>query len=141
MTRFDLIIRNALVYDGSGEVPAHLDIAIRDGIIAAMAESIVGQADREIDASGKIVTPGFVDVHTHYDGQATWDNHMKPSSSLGATTIVMGNCGVGFAPCRQEDHDVLVQLMEGVEEIPGTAMNEGWVVFQCLHQIRLHRVL
>lgn len=125
MTRFDLIIRNALVYDGSGEVPAHLDIAIRDGIIAAMDESIVGQADREIDASGKIVTPGFVDVHTHYDGQATWDNHMKPSSSLGATTIVMGNCGVGFAPCRQEDHDVLVQLMEGVEEIPGTAMNEG----------------
>ena len=125
MTRFDLIIRNALVYDGSGEVPAHLDIAIRDGIIAAMAESIVGQADREIDASGKIVTPGFVDVHTHYDGQATWDNHMKPSSSLGATTIVMGNCGVGFAPCRQGDHDVLVQLMEGVEEIPGTAMNEG----------------
>ena len=125
MPQYDLIIRNGEVLDGTGDASTRLDIAIKDGIIAAVAESISSEAARVIDAKGKIVTPGFVDVHTHYDGQATWDNHLKPSSSLGTTTIVMGNCGVGFAPCRPEDHDILVQLMEGVEEIPGTAMNEG----------------
>ena len=125
MPQYDLIVRNGEVLDGTGDASTRLDIAIKDGIIAAVAESISSEAARVIDATGKIVTPGFVDVHTHYDGQATWDNHLKPSSSLGTTTIVMGNCGVGFAPCRPEDHDILVQLMEGVEEIPGTAMNEG----------------
>jgi N-acyl-D-aspartate/D-glutamate deacylase len=125
MADFDLIIRNGDVYDGSGSQPVQRDIAVSNGQIAKIEDRIEGSADREIDASGKIVTPGFVDVHTHYDGQATWDNHLNPSSNLGTTTVVMGNCGVGFAPCRKQDHDVLVELMEGVEEIPGSAMNEG----------------
>ncbi len=122
---YDLIIRNGEVYDGTGGAAQRLDIGIREGRIAALAETLDGTAERVIDATGRIVTPGFVDVHTHYDGQATWDAHLKPSSNLGTTTVVMGNCGVGFAPCRAEDRDVLVQLMEGVEEIPGTAMHEG----------------
>jgi N-acyl-D-aspartate/D-glutamate deacylase len=122
---FDLIIRGGLVFDGAGNLPLEQDVAIKDGIIAKIASNISGNAAREIDAKGQIVTPGFVDVHTHYDGQATWDSHLKPSSSLGTTTVVMGNCGVGFAPCRREDRDVLIKLMEGVEEIPETAMNEG----------------
>ena len=125
MSQYDLIIRNGEVYDGSGNEPTTTDIAVKDGTIVRIESNMEAESRAEIDATGKIVTPGFVDVHTHYDGQATWDDHMKPSSSLGTTTIVMGNCGVGFAPCRKEDHDVLVQLMEGVEEIPGSAMNEG----------------
>jgi len=125
MTDYDLIIKNGEVFDGTGEPSQKLDIALKDGVITKVAEHIDGTAERIVDATGKIVTPGFVDVHTHYDGQATWDNHMAPSSNLGTTTVVMGNCGVGFAPCKKEDHEVLVQLMEGVEEIPGTAMNEG----------------
>ena len=125
MAEYDLIIRKGEVFDGSGGPSARLDVAIRDGIIARVAPSIEGSADRVVDADGRIVTPGFVDVHTHYDGQATWDSHLNPSSNLGTTTIVMGNCGVGFAPCKPEDHEVLVQLMEGVEEIPGSAMDEG----------------
>jgi N-acyl-D-aspartate/D-glutamate deacylase len=125
MSDFDLLIKGGRVYDGTGAPAAQLDIGVKDGRIAAVAENLEGHADRVIDAGGKIVTPGFVDVHTHYDGQATWDVHMQPSSNLGTTTVVMGNCGVGFAPCKPEDHDVLVELMEGVEEIPGTAMNEG----------------
>ena len=125
MAEYDLIIRKGEVFDGSGGPSARLDVAIRDGVIARVAPSIEGSADRVVDANGRIVTPGFVDVHTHYDGQATWDSHLNPSSNLGTTTIVMGNCGVGFAPCKPEDHEVLVQLMEGVEEIPGSAMDEG----------------
>ncbi len=125
MSDFDLLIKGGLVYDGTGAPAARLDIGVKDGRITAVADNLESNADRIIDATGKIVTPGFVDVHTHYDGQATWDVHMQPSSNLGATTVVMGNCGVGFAPCKPEDHDVLVELMEGVEEIPGTAMNEG----------------
>ena len=125
MTAYDLIIRNGEIYDGSGGDSFTADVAVRDGVIAAVGAGLTGEAAREIDATGKIVTPGFVDVHTHYDGQATWDNHLRPSSTLGATTVVMGNCGVGFAPCRPEDHQVLMQLMEGVEEIPGTVMDEG----------------
>ena len=125
MAEYDLIIRKGEVFDGSGGPSARLDVAIRDGVIARVAPSIEGSADRVVDASDRIVTPGFVDVHTHYDGQATWDSHLNPSSNLGTTTIVMGNCGVGFAPCKPEDHEVLVQLMEGVEEIPGSAMDEG----------------
>ncbi|MGK0343803.1 MAG: N-acyl-D-aspartate/D-glutamate deacylase, partial [Candidatus Azotimanducaceae bacterium] len=125
MSQFDLIIRHGNVYDGTGSPAQQVDVGVRGGKIVAVAEHIEGEAAREIDATGKIVTPGFVDVHTHYDGQATWDVHLKPSSSLGTTTVVMGNCGVGFAPCREEDRDVLIKLMEGVEEIPETAMNEG----------------
>ena len=125
MSDFDLLIKGGLVYDGTGAPAARLDIGVKDGRITAVADNLESNAGQVIDATGKIVTPGFVDVHTHYDGQATWDVHMQPSSNLGATTVVMGNCGVGFAPCKPEDHDVLVELMEGVEEIPGTAMNEG----------------
>ena len=90
-----------------------------------MEPEIDATAREEFDAGGKSVTPGFVDVHTHYDGQATWDRHLTPSSNLGTTTVVVGNCGVGFAPCRPEDRETLVQLMEGVEEIPGTALAAG----------------
>ena len=125
MPQYDLIIRNGEIYDGSGQASFRADIAIKAGVIARVEHDIAGDATSEIDASGMIVTPGFVDVHTHYDGQATWDSHLAPSSNLGATTVVMGNCGVGFAPCRPADRDVLVQLMEGVEEIPGTALAEG----------------
>lgn len=125
MPHYDLIINNGEVFDGTGGASSRVDIAVKDGKLIRIAASIDGTADRIIDAAGKIVTPGFIDVHTHYDGQATWDSHLNPSSNLGTTTVVMGNCGVGFAPCRKQDHDVLVQLMEGVEEIPGSAMNEG----------------
>jgi len=122
---YDLIIRNGTIYDGMG-TPAYVaDIAIRHGKIDKIAPSIAEHGREEVDATGKSVTPGFVDVHTHYDGQATWDNHLTPSSNLGTTTVVVGNCGVGFAPCRPEDRTVLVQLMEGVEEIPGTALAAG----------------
>ncbi|MEM7098601.1 MAG: amidohydrolase family protein [Pseudomonadota bacterium] len=122
---YDLIIRNGTVYDGSGSAPQQVDVGVKNGLIVDLAESLNGTAARVVEAKDRIVTPGFVDVHTHYDGQATWDNHLNPSSNLGTTTIVMGNCGVGFAPCREQDHEVLVKLMEGVEEIPGTAMDEG----------------
>ncbi len=125
MSDFDLIIRNGHIHDGSGSQSFHGDVAVKDGRIAVVAEKIDGSAAEEVDAGGKAVTPGFVDVHTHYDGQASWDQHLTPSSNLGTTTVVMGNCGVGFAPCRPEDRDVLVQLMEGVEEIPGTALAAG----------------
>jgi N-acyl-D-amino-acid deacylase len=125
MNQYDLIIRNGEIFDGSGGPSFHGDIAIRDGLIAEVAPAIEGAATEEIDAGGMQVTPGFVDVHTHYDGQATWDAHLAPSSNLGATTVVMGNCGVGFAPCRPTDRQVLIQLMEGVEEIPGSALAEG----------------
>ena len=125
MAEYDLIIRNGHVVDGSGGKSGILDVAIKDGLIQAVGENLPDTASNEIDAAGLVVTPGFVDVHTHYDGQATWDSHLNPSSNLGTTTVVMGNCGVGFAPCKPEDRDVLIQLMEGVEEIPETAMAEG----------------
>lgn len=125
MAEYDLIIRNGRVVDGSGGKSGILDVAVKDGLIQAVGENLPDTASNEIDAAGLIVTPGFVDVHTHYDGQATWDSHLNPSSNLGTTTVVMGNCGVGFAPCKPEDRDVLIQLMEGVEEIPETAMAEG----------------
>jgi N-acyl-D-aspartate/D-glutamate deacylase len=120
----DLIIRGGLVYDGTGEEPVQADIAIDGQTITAVGE-INSSAREEIDASGKIVTPGFVDIHTHFDGQVTWDPYLAPSSCHGVTTIVMGNCGVGFAPCKPEQRDWLIGLMEGVEDIPGTALHEG----------------
>ena len=121
---YDVIIRGGLIYDGSGAEPVMADVAINGTQIAAVGE-ISGEAREEIDASGKIVTPGFVDIHTHYDGQVTWDPYLSPSSCHGVTTVVMGNCGVGFAPCKPEQRDWLIGLMEGVEDIPGTALHEG----------------
>lgn len=124
MSNFDLIIRGGTIADGSGGEPFTGDVAITDGRIAAIGE-MAGEAAQEIDATGKIVTPGFVDVHTHYDGQCIWGEELSPSSSHGVTTVVMGNCGVGFAPCRADDHDMLINVMEGVEDIPGVVMAEG----------------
>lgn len=122
--QFDLVIRGGEVVDGLGGPARTADIGIKDGVIRAVGK-IDERGAEEIDATGAIVTPGFVDVHTHYDGQATWDNRMWPSSLHGVTTAVMGNCGVGFAPVRRTDHERLVELMEGVEDIPGTALHEG----------------
>ena len=124
MADFDTIIRGGTVYDGSGDAPCRADVGISDGVIVAVGE-VSGTASEEIDATGKIVTPGFVDVHTHYDGQITWENRLSPSSDHGVTTVVMGNCGVGFAPCRDGDQEIMIRLMEGVEDIPGVVMTEG----------------
>ena len=124
MTDYDLIIRGGTIADGSGGALIEGDLAVKDGKIAAIG-NFGGNGTEEIDARGRIVTPGFVDVHTHYDGQAIWGKEMTPSSSHGVTTVVMGNCGVGFAPCRAEDHDMLINVMEGVEDIPGVVMTEG----------------
>ena len=121
---FDLLIRNGAIVDGLGGEPYVGDVAIRDGVIAAVGR-VDGDAVREVDATGLLVTPGFVDLHTHYDGQAIWSDRMTPSSAHGVTTAVMGNCGVGFAPCRAADHDVLVDVMAGVEDIPGVVMVDG----------------
>ena len=121
---YDLLIRNGTIVDGLGGEPYVGDVAVRDGRIEAVG-SVNGDAAREIDATGLLVTPGFVDLHTHYDGQAIWSERLTPSSAHGVTTVVMGNCGVGFAPCRQEDHDVLVDVMAGVEDIPGVVMTDG----------------
>ncbi|GFG63470.1 amidohydrolase [Mycobacterium kubicae] len=121
---YDLIVRNGTIVDGLGGEPYVGDVAVHDGVIAAVG-TVSGDAAREIDATGLLVTPGFVDLHTHYDGQAIWSERLTPSSAHGVTTVVMGNCGVGFAPCRQEDHDVLVDVMAGVEDIPGVVMTDG----------------
>lgn len=120
----DLVIRGGMIVDGLGGAPFAADIAV-DGAIITLIGEVSEQGREEIDAAGKIVTPGFVDVHTHYDGQATWDQEMAPSSWHGVTTVVMGNCGVGFAPAKPDRHDWLIGLMEGVEDIPGTALAEG----------------
>jgi N-acyl-D-aspartate/D-glutamate deacylase len=121
---YDLIIRNGTIVDGLGGKPYVGDVAVVGGAIAALG-SVDGDATREIDATGLLVTPGFIDLHTHYDGQAIWSDRMTPSSAHGVTTAVMGNCGVGFAPCRAEDHEVLVDVMAGVEDIPGVVMVDG----------------
>jgi N-acyl-D-amino-acid deacylase len=125
--RADLIVRGGTVVDGSGKEPFVADVAIFGGVIVSVGPlSDIDTTDANIiDASGCIVTPGFVDIHTHYDGQAIWSDRMQPSSGHGVTTVVMGNCGVGFAPCRSVDRDVLIRVMEGVEDIPGAVMAEG----------------
>ena len=121
---YDSIIRNGTIIDGTGNDRFVADIAIKDGKIAKIGQ-ITDSATLEIDAKGKLVTPGWVDIHTHYDGQATWDPLLAPSSWHGVTTVVMGNCGVGFAPVKPEDRNFLIELMEGVEDIPGAALSEG----------------
>jgi len=125
---FDLLITNGQLVDGNGTEPVTADIAVTNGRISAIrqtGESDLGPARNTLDATGCIVTPGFIDLHTHYDGQISWDEELKPSVNHGVTTAVMGNCGVGFAPCRASDRDRLIRLMEGVEDIPGTALHEG----------------
>jgi N-acyl-D-aspartate/D-glutamate deacylase len=124
MSQVDLVIRGGMVFDGTGAAPAQADVAIDGGVIVAVG-AVSASGREEIDARGLMVTPGWVDIHTHYDGQMTWDARMTPSSTLGATTVVAGNCGVGFAPARPGDHETLIRLMEGVEDIPGAALHEG----------------
>ncbi len=124
MAQFDLIIRNGTIHDGTGAPGRVGDVAVKDGRIVALG-TVEGDAAQEIDATGRIVTPGFVDVHTHFDGQVTWESRLSPSSGHGVTTVVMGNCGVGFAPCRPDQRETLVKLMEGIEDIPEVVMVEG----------------
>ena len=124
MAEYDLIVRGGSVVDGTGADARTADVAVRDGIVVEVG-SIEGSATREIDADGALVIPGIVDIHSHYDGQATWDTRLQPSSWHGVTTVVTGNCGVGFAPVDDADHDKLIELMEGVEDIPGAALHEG----------------
>ena len=124
MADFDLILRGGTVHDGLGSPARVADVAVKDGRIAAIG-SVAGTAAEEIDARGLLVTPGFVDVHTHYDGQATWSQRLQPSSGHGVTSVVMGNCGVGFAPCRPDERNLLVQVMEGVEDVPEVVMTAG----------------
>jgi N-acyl-D-aspartate/D-glutamate deacylase len=120
----DLVIRGGTVVDGTGAPSVAADVAVDDGRITTVGR-VDGEGAEEIDATGRLVTPGFVDIHTHYDGQVTWDPLLTPSTLHGVTTIVMGNCGVGFAPARADKHDWLIGLMEGVEDIPGAALSEG----------------
>ena len=120
----DIVIRGGTIVDGTGQPAFTGDVAVDSGRIAVVGEK-TGPGRREIDADGLLVTPGWVDVHTHYDGQATWDPILAPSSWHGVTTILFGNCGVGFAPVRRHHHDALIDLMEGVEDIPGPVLAEG----------------
>lgn len=130
---FDLVIRNGTIVDGTGRARVVGDVAVRDGRLEQVGGTVAGAGRREFDATGLVITPGFVDTHTHFDGQITWDDLLEPSASHGVTTIVTGNCGVGFAPVVPERREQLVQLMEGVEDIPGVAMTEGmtwdWVTY------------
>nr|WP_310523931.1 amidohydrolase family protein [Polymorphobacter sp.] len=124
MADYDLMIRGGEVHDGLGNPGRIADVAITGDRIIAIG-TIPGTGAQEIDATGHLVTPGFVDIHTHYDGQATWEHRMTPSSGHGVTSVVMGNCGVGFAPCKPDQHQMLVSLMEGVEDIPEVVMTAG----------------
>ena len=121
---FDYLIRGAAIVDGLGDTPVTGNIAIKDGLIAGVGD-VDGQAAETVDAAGAHATPGWIDVHTHFDGQVSWDDTLNPSFSHGVTSIVMGNCGVGFAPCPPGHEQQMIELMEGVEDIPGTALYEG----------------
>ncbi|MEI9926933.1 MAG: amidohydrolase family protein [Sphingomonas sp.] len=125
MPEFDIIVRGGSIADGLGGEPFEGDVGIGGDRIVAVGALANTTAKRVIDASGKLVTPGFIDVHTHYDGQAIWSDRLNPSSNHGVTTVVIGNCGVGFAPCRHEDQAMLVNVMEGVEDIPGIVLTDG----------------
>jgi N-acyl-D-aspartate/D-glutamate deacylase len=133
MASFDLVVRGGDVVDGTGAPARTADVAVRDGVVVEVGR-VEGRGRQEIDADGAIVAPGFVDIHTHYDGQATWDERLDPSSGHGVTTVVSGNCGVGFAPVRPADRDQLVELMEGIEDLPGSVLHEGlgwqWETFE-----------
>jgi len=120
----DLVIRDAVIVDGTGGPTRTGDVAVDDGRITSVGGDC-GPGRRRLDADGLLLTPGWVDIHTHYDGQVTWDPEVTPSSWHGVTTVVMGNCGVGFAPVRPGSQDFLIEVMEGVEDIPGTALHEG----------------
>ncbi|MCW2495314.1 amidohydrolase family protein [Jatrophihabitans sp.] len=124
MPEFDLVVRGGTIVDGDGGLPVTGDVAISGGVIREVG-AVSGRGSQEIAADGAIVTPGWVDMHTHYDAQATWSERLAPSSWHGVTTVVMGNCGVGFAPAKESDQTRLVELMEGVEDIPGVVMTEG----------------
>ena len=135
----DMVIRNGTLVDGSDDPAFQGDIAIKDGLIIAVGDrtgtgrlDITG--DKEFDASGCLVTPGWVDAHTHMDGQVTWDPYLTPSSNSGVTTCIMGNCGVGFAPCAESRREFLINLVEAIEDVPGTALHEGmkweWETFE-----------
>lgn len=128
-TMIDLIVRGGLIYDGSGKEPYDADVAVEGGRITAIGQ-VQARAREEIDARDHIVTPGFIDIHSHYDGHVTWENRLSPSSMHGVTTVVMGNCGVGYAPCRRTDRRQLIELMEGVEDLPELVMSAGlpWAV-------------
>lgn len=121
---FDLVVRKGTILDGRGGAAFEGDVAISGGAIAAVG-NVRGTGREELDAGGKLITPGFVDIHTHYDGQITWDSSLQPSSHHGVTTVVMGNCGVGFAPCKPDDRELLMHLMEGIEDIPLDTMRAG----------------
>src|SRR3954466_13480065 len=120
----DLVIRGATIVDGTGGPSRTCDVAV-DGAPISVVGEVEERGHRELDGTGLLVTPGWVDIHTHYDGQATWDPDLAPSSINGVTSLVMGNCGVGFAPAHPDRHDWLIRLLEGVEDIPGTALAEG----------------
>lgn len=131
---YDLLLKNGLLVDGTGAAARRADVGVRNGLIVDVGDLAGHAARRTLDAEGHLVTPGFVDLHTHYDGQISWDPDLMPSSIHGVSTVVMGSCGVGFAPCRASDRDALVALMEGVEDIPGSALAEGikwrWETFE-----------
>lgn len=131
-SKHDIVIRGGTIVDGGGGAPFDGDLALQDGRVVEVG-AVLGSGHEEIDARGKLVTPGFVDIHTHYDGQVTWGERLTPSSAHGVTSVVMGNCGVGFSPCKPEDRDLLIRLMEGVEDIPEVVMAEGlpweWTTF------------
>ena len=132
MAQFDLVLRGGLVVDGTGAEGFEADIAISDGRVAAIGAGLPAVTE-EIDAREKLVTPGYLDLHTHYDGQVTWDEHFSSATNHGVTTVLMGNCGVGFAPCRPDQREKIIQVMEGVEDISGIVMAEGlpwnWEIF------------
>jgi len=123
---YDLVIRNALIVDGTGSPAFPGDLAVSNGRISAVGH-VSGSGKKEIDAQGKLLTPGWVDVHSHMDGQATWDPLCSPAANHGITTLIMGNCGIGFAPCHpnKEAQARLITVVEDVEDIPGTALHEG----------------